>query len=208
MKCKDIQYRLPDLLRHKVTEDEYKSFAAHIDSCKQCHDEYESIKIMISEIDKDKLWQPSNTYWNTLLTRIHYRIESKPKSPVYERFIQYAIPAAAAVILIVITLQLIPLRNGMNRLSMQNQIAQLPSEELQDYLHQQSIFGVDESVISTDNISYSDVDKIIMKEILDEGHSVSTYLNNNDEILYETITDQTADKVVSIIENNIQPSID
>jgi hypothetical protein len=114
---------------------------------------------------------------------------------------QIALPAAAAIVLVVLSLQLLPAVNGNNSQDIQADIKQLPNEELHDYLQQQSIVGAEESYDYADNIVSSDADKIVVKELLQEGNSLTAYLNADQEILYDAINDQTAEEVVSILEN-------
>jgi hypothetical protein len=208
MKCKDVKYNLPDFLNDNIIDDDAKKISNHLDSCKPCRKELESLLALFKEIEKDKSWQPPEEYWTSLLPRIHNRIDIKTKIPPYTRIIQIVLPAAAAIMLVILSLQLLPLINGNTLQNNQTEIKQLPSDELQDYLHQQSIVGVDESYAYADNSVSLDVDKNIVKELLQENNALSSYLNTDQEILYETINDQTADKVVAIIESKNNPSID
>ncbi len=201
MNCKDVLCRLPDFIRSEITEGESKSISNHLMTCKQCSNELETLKIFFIQIEKEKAWQPSDLYWNTLLPRINNRIQSTSKWNPYTRIMQIALPAAAAIVLVVLSLQLLPAVNGNNSQDIQADIKQLPNEELHDYLQQQSIVGAEESYDYADNIVSSDADKIVVKELLQEGNSLTAYLNADQEILYDAINDQTAEEVVSILEN-------
>lgn len=203
MNCKDVQYRLPDFIRGEITESESKYISGHLLTCKRCSNELESLKILFVHIGKEKSWQPSDLYWNTLLPRINNRIQTTSKWLPYSRIMQLALPIAAAIVLVVLSLQLLPAVNGNNSQRIQADIKQLPNEELHDYLQQQSIVGAEESYDYADNTISSDVDKTIVKELLQEDNSLSSYLDTDQEILYDAINDQTAEKVVAILENKI-----
>ena len=201
MNCKDVQYRLPDFIHGEITESE--SISNHLLTCKRCSNELESLKILFVHLSKEKSWQPSDLYWNTLLPRINNRIQTTSKWLPYSRIMQIALPFAAAIVLVVLSLQLLPAVDGNNSQSIQADIKQLPNEELHDYLQQQSIVGAEESYDYADNTISSDVDKTVVKELLQEENSLSSYLNTDQEILYDAINDQTAEKVVAILENKI-----
>ena len=203
MNCKDVQYRLPDFIRSEITESESKSISDHLMTCNQCSNELESFRILFMHIGKEKSWQPSDLYWNTLLPRINNRIQTTSKWLPYSRIMQIALPFAAAIVLVVLSLQLLPEVNENNSQSIQADIKQLPNEELHDYLQQQSIVGAEVSYDYADNIVSSEVDKSVVKELLQEDNSLSSYLDTDQEILYDAINDQTAEKVVAILENKI-----
>ena len=77
MNCNEIQYQLPDYLAGKLSGEEQTFVSEHIASCRSCRMEAEHLAALIVEIKRAAPWAPPRAYFDSLLPRIHQRIDEK-----------------------------------------------------------------------------------------------------------------------------------
>jgi len=145
MKCTDIQYDLPDFLQGKLSETQQVAIREHLVSCEQCRSEAEQLKEIFSELHHEKAWTPSETYWATLLPRIHQRIEKKSFRTIPEWIPRFAMPLSAAIVLVIVLVTLNPLNIGNRSDELQAILQQLQPDEIQEIIEMQTSSGILES---------------------------------------------------------------
>ena len=197
MKCDEIKYQLPDFVRGKVSDVERATILEHLGSCQSCAADEELFRTVQQRIEKEIEWMPDKQYWVNLLPQIHSRIENKNPSPIFSWLIKFALPAAAAIAFIFVTLEYLPVTLDNSKI-FQSEIAQLPESELQDYAEQQSVVGLLETKMQFNGTTSVTEDKIILKQLVKEEKHPTSIID--DDALIDNINDEYAEKIVSIIE--------
>ncbi len=195
MTCTEIRKDLPDYVLGKMADPDREAIARHLAACTACRAEVEEMEAAFSALAKNQPWQPDASYWSTLLPRIHERIETKRRRLIPEWVLRALLPAAAALALVLLVgrvMQTGP-RNGPQDLS--TVLSQTPSEELQDFVDQNSIDGILEA---SDRATTADDQTVLKTLVVDEG---GTFVDESDqESMLESVPEKDADAVASILE--------
>lgn len=97
MLCKKIKYQLPDFITNRLSVGESQQISEHLQKCLICKGELASIEVTFKKVDTEYIAEPSSTYWNNLLPRIHNRIEESTKPKYTDWILRTSIPAMATV---------------------------------------------------------------------------------------------------------------
>lgn len=112
MTCSEVQQRLPDYLRGKLSDQEMSLVALHLHECKDCPNELASLQQLYDRLDAIEVDEPHEQYWQTLLPRIHRRIETRRRRRVPEWVPRFGFPLAAAGAVIVVALEVLSPPDG------------------------------------------------------------------------------------------------
>lgn len=201
MTCKEIRLQLPDLARNLPPAAESAVVTEHLASCEGCREESEQLRSLFLELEKDRSQIPDPGYWISLVPRIHRRIGEKPVRVLPQWITGLALPAAAAVVVVIITSNLLP-RNGVGETQ---EIAvvlhQLPAGEVQQAAEQQMYGGILEpSPIAGEHAFTSADDKEMLGELLKEEGTIREVPGIDPESTLDNLNSQDVDKFVSILE--------
>ncbi len=205
MTCTDIKYTLADYLRGKVTQEEYSCITAHLAVCGSCRLDAESLSSVLELVKDEKPWTPSDAYWINILPKIHQRLQDRKVKYLPDWAVRFALPMAAAIAFIIFSAKYFNTPPLETNQTVQSVLAQLPKDELQYYVEQQSIVGVIGDQISNNGSNVSDDDKLILKNIIQVGN-YSTESEFDYESLLDSISEQEASNIISILEKKLTTS--
>lgn len=202
MNCSDIKYKFVDYHRGVISQDECNQISEHITVCKSCRNDSEEIIALIKKVSDDKSWEPSKAYWNNLLPRIYSKLEDKKKKYFPIWVTRWAFPVAAAALLVVLSMEFFRITQKETNEVFPLSLTQISQDELQYYVDEQTILGVERDRISGDGIIASDDDKVILKNIIEEtDYFVGT--NGDYESFFDSINEQEADNIVTLLEKKL-----
>ena len=201
MTCHEVKYSLLDYIKGKVSDAEHESIKEHISKCESCKKELEELLSFYELVKNEVVWKPENTFWVNLLPKIHHRLDDKKVRHFPDTILRYILPLSAAIVLVIFSIQYFHL---MTSSTSNEEIAfsQLPPEELQYYIEQQSVVGEDAGTLSTHNAKTSDDDVVIIQDIL-QSEKYSSVNEIEYESIIESINEREANDLVSILEKKI-----
>jgi hypothetical protein len=200
MICREIQNDLPDYVTGELAEDLKARIRDHLSACPSCSSDAEQLKLLFNELNQLQPAAPSPAYWSSLLPRIHARLDSETVWSIPIWIQRLALPTAAAIVLFIVAMNIIPHGNKDTANDVQGVIQQLQPEELQEVADQQTVAGVAETALLSIDRTLT-VDSEVLKEILqDEDHRV-IYADLDASAVTESITDQDSQELVSILEH-------
>jgi len=205
MTCTDIKYTLADYLRGKVSQEEYSYITAHLVVCGSCRLDAESLSSFLELVKDEKPWTPSDAYWIDILPKLHQRLEDRNIKYLPDWIVRFALPMAAAIVLIVFSVKYIAIAPSDTTETIQSALAQLSQDELQYYIEQQSIVDVIGDQLSNNGSIVSGDDKVILKNIIQVGN-YSTESEFDYESLLDSISEQEASNIISILEKKLTTS--
>ena len=197
MSCKGIQYELPDFLGGKGSVQEQAAITDHLASCQRCRLEAERLKNVFTEIRNSESWDPSETYWITLLPRIHRRMERQPTRSVPEWTLRFALSSAAGAVLLVFIFSGIPAFKDEPQ-DLKAVLQQFQPDEIQDAIETQTAYGILESTTSlNENTSVFFNDKESLAELLKNEERLYLAPDLNIQSFVETLGDEEITDLVS-----------
>jgi hypothetical protein len=138
MKCSQVRNELPDFVRARMEADEHRRISEHLSVCPDCAEEARGIRELFPVLDSG-LWTPPDTYWATILPRVHRRLEQSSQPALPQWATRFALPLAAAIILAVGFFRLGPGAGEEFLPDFPSIVAQLPAEELQEVEDQETV---------------------------------------------------------------------
>jgi hypothetical protein len=205
MTCTDVKYTLADYLRGKVSQQEYRDVRDHLAVCELCRSEAEGLSSFFELVKDEKHWTPSDAYWINIIPKIQQRLEDRRVKYLPAWAVRFALPMAAAIALIIFSFKYFNTAPLETNQTVQSALAQLPQDELQYYVEQQSIVGVIGDQISNNGSIVSEDDKLILKNIIQVGN-YSTESEFDYESLLDSLSEQEANNIVSILEKKLVSS--
>lgn len=203
MKCNDARRRLPDFVGNALTTEEEAMVKKHLDGCAACRREEVAMRELIGLLGKDAPWTPPAPYWDTLLPRIHSRIDAKAERRMPAWIVRVAVPLAAAALVAVIAIPSLPTGGTVPPRNLQEALQGVPGEELQSFAEQQSVDAIADPVqYPIDNSAFAD-DKVILKEILSDEIQVVQVESLDQESTLYAMSDQEAEEVVAKLERSL-----
>lgn len=199
MKCRIVQTQLIEYLRDELDNETRSAIEKHLDSCTLCGEGYKTTKLILSISSGNNLITPPEGYWASLLPRIRARIDT-PEVPAFVGVLQrYLAPVAAAIVFIVIVLHINDIGSTSNLEDTRYILQQVPETELQDFVQKQSIVGIREIKQQERESILTKDDGVIVSDLITGKYSVAGYVDDDPAIMSETISNQTANEIVSII---------
>jgi hypothetical protein len=182
MKCSDVMILLPDYFRGKTSEEDNAHISEHLNICSSCKFESSGVRTMVDLIGKEKYWEPDSFYWNSIIPKVHDRIEQRQNRSTYGRMIRFVMPTAAALSILIFVLTSLNKPNADNQYAGHFNLNSISLSELGEYYAIQSALsefnqlGID----SLGDIQSADTE--ILTEIVaqDDKNIVSSYFNDKE----------------------------
>ena len=193
MKCKQAEEYI---VSRRYDEKEFKD---HLSDCPRCREISEALDKIHKINYESRPWMPDEIYWNTLLYRIHSRIDLK-KEPLFTSWIYRSIaPAAAAVLIVILSLSLIKYA-GDNRDIFP---AGLSDTELAEFIEEETILNpyITNGTGTADMLGSEDA--TVIRDILRDEKHVASYYETSTGSLIETINDDEADKLFALMSDDL-----
>lgn len=160
MKCKEIQYRIPEYLEGQLSENEKKAFIRHLEQCNDCKELLAQVSHSMQYLGKKESIPYQPFYYTRLKAKMEKRQEavSAAPAPIWKRVLQ---PAAYTFFLGVGIYIGILLGSGLN--SNQQEISQAEKEksELDAYaesafMNEMELESLTSTFILTNDTSYEE----------------------------------------------------
>jgi hypothetical protein len=198
--CKHILLLLPEYLDKTLSESEQLATKAHLDLCAHCSGELAYLSNLMTLLNAEKaITSPAPSYWSTVLPRIRSRIDRSAIFSNVQWIEHVASPVGAALLIVMIALQLIPRGNEVMQDNFQNELSTIETEQLE------TLNDEHENVSLIQLQSYSDDEadaKSSLEMILDEEPTDVVYAYmGSDEILNNFNEDELA-SLVNIMNTN------
>ncbi|MDP2208756.1 MAG: zf-HC2 domain-containing protein [Bacteroidota bacterium] len=188
MICNEVKYQLPDFIKSRLSEEEHQQIAEHLKQCLICKSELASIEVTFKKFDREYIAEPSSTYWNNLLPRIHNRIEESTKPKYTEWIVRTSIPAMATVAAIFLVIKVFQFDGA----TIQQQVT--TNENIESL-----IYSLNENEIADLELRFSNVNDFnSIKKFLD-----STSVNEGNSYLYQSLhslDEKEMDDLLAILE--------
>ena len=105
MKCEEARKMIYDYAADELTEEDKRTVAAHIESCPECHAEYEACAELLKAMNSlDEEPAPES-----LLPNVMGRISAEKRRVRFNSVVRFASAAAAAVVLVVGAVNVLPM---------------------------------------------------------------------------------------------------
>jgi len=199
MKCRIVQTQLIGYIRREVDEQTQLAIAAHLETCTECQDVHQATQTLSTVVIEEQSKSPPELYWTSLLPRIRTRIESPSRQTLIGAMERYVLPLAAAVVLIVFIAKVSSVEHPINPEDVRITLQQCSETELQEFVHQQSIVGIHESHETARESVLSIEDKTFVSNLIASEENPSTHVDCDPDMMYETISNHTADEIASIM---------
>ncbi len=192
--CRQVLPLLPEYLDKTLSQAEQTEIKAHLDSCAHCSDELARFSNLMTLLNAEKaITSPAPSYWSTVLPRIHSRID---RSAIFSnvQWIEHVVsPVGAALLIVMIALQLIPRGNEIMQDNFQNELSVIETEQLETLNDEHE----NASLIQLLSYSNDEIDaKSSLQIILDEEPTDVVYAYmGSDEILNSFNEDELASLV-------------
>ena len=201
MNCKKFQYSIPDFVHGKISDTEKSLMDNHLAICSSCRQEVEDFRTLFAEIGHETAWKPSDNYLATILPRVHERLDKKHSALLPVWITRFAVPVASAVVIVVFLTTIFPLNMTDSSSNTVPSFARVSTDDLNEYVEQQSVVGVSEYSFTDNKVKDSNEDKIILKNILGEEHGGFAYLTSNQESIDYVVSDRDADELIPVLES-------
>ena len=197
MKCNYVQPMLPDYVVNKLSNGQLNAIESHVRGCPHCQQAAKELQEVLVGLREVQVSEPSETYFTTILPRIHKRIEALQSGfRIPDYFLRLVMPVA----MVLVTLTVIGNYHKVVSLPTPTVTANSTIETTSDDLTY--ILGQQE-VAANDKISSQDQDEI--SELLisdsstfplteDDATTVATSLDQNDFHEFYSILQKQAEK--------------
>lgn len=196
MNCQEAQYRLADLIDGRLPDTERAAIETHLASCHSCAGTLGEMRSLTDDLHRQpQPWSPPAAYWDTLLPRIHQRIDARNergKTLLDAGFLwlrRLALPAAV-VMLLVAGGVFLPGRTDLNspgtgEADIAELVGQLPEEELDGFAAHVEIESEYDATADTGSIlSLTEEDRDEIAGLLaEEDVALSTVILDSDAAL-------------------------
>jgi hypothetical protein len=199
MKCRIIKTQLIEFVRNELDNETRRTIETHLSLCAACREKYETTKLILSLSNDKQPEAPSDSYWVSLLPRIRARIDAQTMSTPAGVLQRYLVPLAAAIVLIVISLHIVNIGSTSNLGDTRYILQQVPETELQEFMQKLSIVGIHETKQPERDSILTNDDGVVVSDLLSGEISVAGYIADDPVFMYETISNRTANEIVSII---------
>jgi hypothetical protein len=173
MNCKELQLRIPDMIDGTIRGDEKTILEEHVAHCPECSREYAELSVLLAHLKTDEPWAPPQAYWNSLIPKIHDRIEqtSRP-ARLFPAWIRRSVVTAAAIAVVCAGINVVPTVIEERPDELRSVVSQVSPEEIQSFIERQEIEGMTASSSSSAaNSLISADDKTDLREVIGEDES-------------------------------------
>ena len=207
MNCKKFRYSIPDFVHGKISDAEKSVMDNHLAICSSCRQEVEEFRALFAELGNHVAWKPSDNYLATILPRVHERLDKKHSATLPVWMTRFAVPLASAAVIVVFLTTISPLNITDSSSNSFSSLARVSTDDLNEYVEQQSVVGVSEFSFTDNKVMDSNEDKIILKNILGEEHNGFAYLTSNQESIDDVVTDRDADELIPMLERQYSSTV-
>jgi hypothetical protein len=140
-------------------------------------------------------WQPDDIYWNTLLPRIHLKIEEK-RALILPSWLYRSIAPAAAVLLIIILSMNIFKTDDHHQDTIPFSIGGI---EIANYISEEDVINpyLNKLNVSDDTLGIEDV--TVIRDILKNENNVASYYEDRAGSIFETVNKMEAEKLYALL---------
>ncbi len=203
MKCVKRPYNLPEFARGKLSVGEATSVAAHLSTCDSCANESNELKALFAVLDRSIVAQPSDAYWSSFIPRLHERIGRSTASWVIPEQLRIALPASIAILLVFLVSRYDSLESSHESQQIHSIVHELAASDLLDAEQSVDIDENYEPARTTRVVEESvGADKIVLREIFEEGENIDGYSDVDQLTADNTLTDADALDIVARLEKN------
>jgi hypothetical protein len=195
MKCKQAaEY----IVSRQYGENE-KEIKDHIADCPRCREISEALERIHKINNESRPWMPDEIYWNTLLYRIHSRVDLKKETLLPSWLYRSIAPAAAAALIVILSLSLIKY-TGDNRDIFPTGLS---DSELAEFIEEATILNpyITNGTGTTDVLGSEDA--TVIRDILRDERHVALYYETSAGSLIETINNDEADKLFALMSDDL-----
>ncbi len=190
MKCGDIQRVLPEYTEGALEEMAMDQVREHLRSCPACAGvarELDSIVLGARHLTQRK---PAEAYWNSLLPRIHERIERRSRRMLVGKTMRYLSPVAVtlAVFLLILSMR-VPNDTAYSGLS--SALRNARSDELQLMADQENVLrGVEVTTMNDEQELHATADVEPIQDILTGDQPAFSSTDDVSSSVLEGMNDQ------------------
>lgn len=206
MHCNEIQLQLPDWIRDRERSPFHKEIEQHLGACSDCRQEAEQFEQVFTMIHNDTPFIPSQTYFATLLPRVHERIEARQKKRKIMRFFSFATPIVATAMLLFVFGPWFQKQPYKMDIDFRPALSDLNEQELQSILATNEYISLDVFSAQASEI-FNDIDREVVQTIVNEQNVSLAEIQQivPDEIIsLETLSDEQAEQLTTILEKKFK----
>ncbi len=162
MKCRDVQRALPDYMDGTLDKELRGDVQRHLDGCSSCAAFARDLEAIVHGVRQLPLRRPDDTYWMSLLPRIHSRIESHTKFLSASNLVRNLSPIAISCAVLLFLLSL-PVSHEAVVPGLASTVQDAPAAELQMMADQESVLRDDDQntqSVDQDLSASADIDPI------------------------------------------------
>ncbi len=200
MKCKDVRNFIIRSRRSEPSGIRDTAIAEHMQICPQCRAIVEENKRLDKLVNDSPAWAPTDIYWNSLLPRIHLRIDKKKEPVILPWLYRSLAPAAAALLIVVLSLSLLRL-NDSNRDLLTIGVS---SSEIVNYLEQETIVNPYAANNTGDADTIGNDDATVLRDLLMDENSVASYYEDKAGSILETVNNDEAEKLFALLYDDVK----
>ncbi len=137
--CKNITLQLPDYIEGKIGDDDRHIIQEHIQACVSCRKEAEHLGEAFTSLASERAFSaPSDSYWNTIVPRIHARLEEqRDRSRFMPGWVyRVVLPLATASIAIVLLIRSGVFSTATSQEELRSAVRQMTDEESAALFHE------------------------------------------------------------------------
>ena len=191
MNCKEVKELLPDFVRRTLSDDERQLVSEHTSFCPACRREVEDLAGLMSRLSSRVVESPPVGYWNTVLPRIHERLDGRESRAWLPDLLKPVLPVSVAVMLIAIGLSIHPLTAVKDSQEVHALVHQLTSDELSQLDEEDEVSADDEGA----EMQSTDTD--VLRSMALDGDNIDYYSEFDPDIGTGSVSDQDADELVT-----------
>ncbi len=104
MDCKQIVLLLADYCNQQLTAAQEQMVTSHLKSCPHCQQEYQATKVLLEQLQSQRLKEPAASFWAGFLPQVKEKIRQKEKSWLKRAFLMPQLRYAMAVVVVVLVM--------------------------------------------------------------------------------------------------------
>ncbi len=202
MHCKEIQLQLPDWIHDREHSPLHQEIPQHLETCADCRTEAEQFEKIFTMFHNDTPFVPPQTYFATLLPRVHERITARQKKKKFIRIFAFATPIAATAIIFFAFGSLFQSQQQEADVDLRSVITSLNEQELQAIIATNDFISSERYYERTADI-FSDDDREVVRTIIEEQSVVASDIEPyaaEEIILLDKYSDEQAEHIAGILE--------
>jgi hypothetical protein len=200
MKCKDVREFIIKSRRSEPPGIRDRAITEHVQICPQCRAIVEENERLDQLVNDSPVWSPTDVYWNSLLPRIHLRLDKKEESMIPTWLYRSLAPAAAALLIAVLSLSLLR-PNSSDRDLLPTGVS---SREIANYLEQETIVNPYAANNTGDADTMGSDDATVFRDLLINENSVASYYEDKAGAILETVNEDEAEKLLALLYDDVK----